>query len=124
MSAYFLPVIFLNKFLINFSENTAVFLNGFLKSITALCFLYFIFIIIKVLQSKTKTTYSFVLKTQYLGIILLVIPLFIGNYFNDKESLNGIFIGFLLAGWSVTYICHYFYKKHKEAIKKYKTISI
>jgi len=45
--------------------------------------------------------------------------LFIGNHFNDKGNLNAVFTGFLFGGFAVTYICHHFYKKHKEAIKKY-----
>ena len=52
-------------------------------------------------------------------MIFLVIPLFIGNHFNDKGNLNAVFTGFLFGGFAVTYICHHFYKKHKEAIRKY-----
>ena len=74
---------------------------------------------VKVIKSKVKTTYRFILRTQYLGMIFLVIPLFIGNHFNDKGNLNAVFTGFLFGGFAVTYICHHFYKKHKEAIKKY-----
>ena len=120
MAAYFLPVVFFTKFSIVFSESTSYFLNAFLNSITAIFIVYLIFIIVKVLKSKVKTTYRFILKTQYLGLFFLVVPLFMGNHFNDEGILIPFLIGFQCAGFTVTYICHYFFKKHKEAIKKYK----
>ena len=120
LSAYFLPIIFLKNFSISFSENTTSFLNGFLNSITSIFLVYLIYIIVNVLKYKVKTTYSFILKTQYIGIVFLIIPLLSGNHFNDKGNLNAIFTGFLLAGFAVTYICHHFYKKHKEVIQKHK----
>jgi hypothetical protein len=72
------------------------------------------------MQTKVKTTYRFILKTQYLGVIFLILPLLMGNSFTDKGNLNPAFTGFLFGGFAVTYICHHFYKKHLEAIKKYK----
>jgi hypothetical protein len=120
LAAYFLPIIFLKNFSIIFNENTLGFFNGFLNSITVLFLIYVVFIIIKVVKSKVKTTYSFILKTQYVGIIFLITPLLIGNHFNENRTLDTVFTGFLFGGFSVTYICHYFYKKHKQAIKKYK----
>jgi hypothetical protein len=120
LSAYILPVLFLKNVSIVFSKNTIYLLNGFLNLITAVFLIYLIFIIIKVIKSKVKTTYRFILRTQYLGMIFLVIPLLMGNHFNDKGNLNAVFTGFLFGGFAVTYICHYFFKKHQEAINIYK----
>jgi hypothetical protein len=120
LSAYILPVLFLKNVSIVFSKNTIYLLNGFLTLITAVFLIYLIFIIIKVIKSKVKTTYRFILRTQYLGMIFLVIPLLMGNHFNDKGNLNAVFTGFLFGGFAVTYICHYFFKKHQEAINIYK----
>jgi hypothetical protein len=120
MAAYFSPIVIFTKFSIVFKESTSYFLNGFLNSITSIFIVYLIFIIVKVLKSKVKTTYRFILKTQYLGLFFLIVPLFMGNHFNDEGALIPFLIGFQCAGFAVTYICHYFYKKHKDAIKKYK----
>lgn len=120
LAAYILPVIFLKNFSIVFNENILEFLNLFLNTISLFSLIYVIFIIIKVIKSKVKTTYSFILRTQYIGLVFLIIPLISGNHFNDKGNLNAVFTGFLFGGFAVSYICHHFYKKHKEAIQNYK----
>ena len=120
MAAYFLPVIILKNFSFIFSKTSIDIFNGLLNGLTISFLIYMIFIIVKGIRSKVKTTYSFILRTQYLGIIFLVIPLLSGNHFNEKGELIPIFTGFLLAGFAVTYICNHFYKKHKEAIQKHK----
>jgi hypothetical protein len=120
LSSYILPVLFLKNFSIVFSKNTIYLVNEFLNLITAVLLIYLIFIIIKVIKTKVKTTYRFVLRAQYLGMIFLVIPLLMGSHFNDKGNLEPVFTGFLCGGFAVTYICHYFFKKHKEAINTYR----
>ena len=120
LAASFLPLILLKKFLFDFSKNMRDFLNGFLFYAASIALLYMIFIIVKTIQTKVKTTYRFILKTQYLGVVFLILPLLMGNYFTDKGNPNAILIGFLFGGFAVTYICHHFYKRHLEAIKKYK----
>ncbi|MCG1035011.1 hypothetical protein [Polaribacter sargassicola] len=122
LTAYFLPVLFFTKVPIVFSENVLDFINGFLNALNISFFVYMIFIIVKVIKSKVKTTYSFILKTQYLSIVFLLIPLLTGNYFNDDRSFIPFLISFQSAGFAVTYICSYFYKKHQEAIQKYKIL--
>tara|TARA_B110000091_G_scaffold153922_1_gene163858 strand:- start:476 stop:1129 length:654 start_codon:yes stop_codon:yes gene_type:complete len=122
LSAYSLPVLFLNTFSIVFSEKSIDFLNLLFNAIAFLSLIYFIFIIIRGVTSKVKTTYRFILKTQYLAVIFLIIPLLSGNHFNDKGNLNAIFTGFLLAGFSVTYTCHYFLRKHNETVRSYKNL--
>jgi len=120
--AYFLPVLFFTKVPIIFSESVLGFINGFLKALNISFLVYMIFIIVKVIKSKVKTTYSFILKTQYLSIVFLLIPLLTGNYFNEDRSFIPFLISFQSAGFAVTYICSYFYKKHQEAIQKYKIL--
>jgi hypothetical protein len=120
LTAYFLPVIILKNFSFVFSKNTQDFLNGFLFYAASIALLYMLFIIVKTIQTKVKTTYRFILKTQYIGVIFLILPLLMGSSFTDKGNPNAIFIGFTCGGFAVTYICHHFYKKHLEAIKKHK----
>lgn len=120
MAAYMLPVIFVHNFSIIFPENTHQFLNQGFYFITLISLIYVLFIIVNVLKSRVKTTYSFILKTQYLGAVFLVFSLIRGDFFNADGAIKGVFIGFLFAGFAVTYIFHVFYRKHKQAIKKYK----
>jgi hypothetical protein len=121
-TSYFLPFIILQRFSFIFSKKTIVYFDLFLNTLSVIFLISLIYIIVNVLKSKVKTTYRFILRTQYLGIIFLIIPLLSGKHFNDKGEMSPIFTGFLLAGFAVTYICHYFYKKHKEVIKKYKIL--
>lgn len=120
MAAYILPVVIFSYFSVIFSKNTIQFLNESLNLINIIFLIYNLFIIIKVIQTKVKTTYRFILKTQYAAIIFLVINFLMKNHFNEDGNLVPFLIGFQSAGFAVTYICHYFFKKHLEAIKKYK----
>tara|TARA_R110002072_G_scaffold252221_1_gene411046 strand:+ start:1481 stop:2134 length:654 start_codon:yes stop_codon:yes gene_type:complete len=118
-SAYFLPFILLELFPVQLSSSLASFTNGFLFITLSLAIIYMLFIIEKTSQSKINTTYRFILKTQFLGIILLVLGLLTEIYKTSTE-MNPVYTGFMCAGFSVVFICNQFYKKHKEAIKKYK----
>ena len=122
LAAYFLPVAFLNLVPIKVAEDTADFINAFLVSSAAILLAYLFIIVIKTKQSKVKTTYRFILKTQYLGVVLLVLGVFLGAVFNDEGEMNAAFTGFTSGGFAVIFICHYFFKKHEEAIKKYKIL--
>lgn len=118
--SYLLPVIIFKNSPIIFSENTSVLLNFMFKSLVVICLGYLIFIIIKILTIKVKTTYSFILRTQYLGVSFLIFSLLPGRYFKDEGNVNAIYIGFLFGGFAVTYIIHYFFKKHQETVSNYK----
>jgi len=118
MISYFLPFIFLTKLHIQFPQKALFFVNSMLKTIIFLALLSMSFMMYKTIKSKVKTTYSFILKTQRLGIIFLIIPLFIHSYFNKE----GVFFGFSMAGLVVAYICYYFYKKHLLEIEKNKKL--
>ncbi len=118
--SYFLPFIVFKNVSVAFNEKAMYFINAFFRITTLLALLYLVFIIYKVMRSKEKTTYRFILKTQYLGIFFLIIAQIVTDYFDKSGNINGIFVGFSCAGLATTYICNYFYKKHFAEILKNK----
>jgi hypothetical protein len=120
--AFTLPFAFLKLVPIQVAENTANFMNSFLFSFAASLLCYMIFIFVKTVRSKVKTTYRFILKTQYFGVFFIILGVFFGAVFNDEGQMDAAFAGFTSGGFAVAFICHYFYKKHLEAVKKYKTL--
>jgi hypothetical protein len=119
LAAYILPVAFLKLVPIKLELGTAEFINSFLFSFSSLMLCYMVFIFIKTLMSKVKTTHRFILKTQYLGLVLLIMGVVVG-VIKENGEMNPIFTGFTSGGFAVVFICHHFYKKHLEAIKKHK----
>lgn len=119
LAAYILPVAFLKLFPVTFSESIVNFINGFLLSFSIVMLGYMLFIFIKTRMTKVKTTYRFILSTQYFGLILLIMGLSVG-VFKDDGMLNPVFTGFVSGGYAIVFICHYFYNKHIEVIQKYK----
>ena len=119
LAAYFLPFIILQS-VVEFkpSKATSDFINGFLLSTSFIALICFIVMAINVVKTKIKTTYSFIIKTQYLGVLLLIIPLITQSFFDKKGILISIFFGMYCAGITVVFISHYFYRKHKKAIQK------
>lgn len=117
-ASYILPVVFFKFIPTTFSKPVVNFTNGFLFSFSSVMLLYVAFIMIKVMQLKVKTTYSFILKTQYFGLILLIIGLLVG-LFKENGEINPVFSGFVCCGYVIVFICHHFFKKHKEAIVKH-----
>lgn len=117
--ACILPFIFLQLKTIKVDENTAFSINKILTFVAVIVTVYMAIVIVKTIQTKVKTTYRFILKTQYLGVVLLLLAVFVG-VFNDKGEMYPAFGSFACASFMVVFICHHFYKKHKEAIKKYK----
>jgi hypothetical protein len=121
LAAYFLPVVFLKLYPIKVSESAVDFINGFIHSFSLALLGYLLFIIVKTKMSKVKTTFRFILSTQYSGLILLIMGLLVG-VFKDNGELNPVFTGFVSAGYAVVFICHHFYKKHVEVISKLKSV--
>ena len=120
LAVYILPFAFLKLVPIKVAEETASFINGFLVSSASILLAYLFIIFIKTKQSKVKTTYRFILKTQYLSVVLLVLGVFLGAVFNDEGEMNAAFTGFTSGGFAVVFICHYFFKKHEEVVNTYK----
>jgi hypothetical protein len=119
-ASYFLPFILFEKIAMDFTNSMMSFVNTFFKITTLLALLYMVFIIYKVYASREKTTYRFILKTQYVGISFLIITQIVTDYFDKFGQINGVFVGFSCAGLATTYICHHFYKKHVLEISKNK----
>lgn len=118
--SFSLPFIIFTKISLEFNENTMFAVNTFFRITTLLALLYVVLIIFRVIFSKVKTTYRFILKTQYLGISFLIIAQFVSNYFDTSGQINGVITGFSSAGLAITYTCHHFYKKHFLEIAKNK----
>lgn len=119
LAAYILPVAFLKLVPLQFDKSFVDFINGFLLTIAVSAIIYVLFIMIKTKITKLKTTYRFILKTQYFGLILLIMGIAVG-VFNENGEMNPVFTGFVCGGFTIVFICHHFYKKHNEAIQQYK----
>ncbi|WP_445748155.1 hypothetical protein [Polaribacter sp.] len=122
LAAYLLPMFFLKNSSISFQKQEANLINNLLLSVTFLALIYIIYIIVKTQLSKQKSTYRFILKTQYIAVVFLIIPLLLGSFLDHKGQISSIFISFISAGLIVTYICHHFYKKHQAVIEKFKNV--
>ncbi|WP_347173162.1 hypothetical protein [Polaribacter uvawellassae] len=116
--SYFFPFLIIKTFSIEYTENMMFYINTFFKIATLLALIYFVFIIYKVSFSKVKTTYRFILKTQYFGIVFLLTAQFFTGYSEKLGQMNEFFVSFSCVGLATTYICHHFYKKHFLEISK------
>jgi hypothetical protein len=119
LAAYILPAAFLKLVPLQFDKSFVNFINGFLLTIAVSAIIYVLFMMIKTKVTKVKTTYRFILKTQYFGLILLIMGIAVG-VFNENGEMNPVFTGFVCGGFAVVFICHHFYKKHKEVVQQYK----
>ncbi|MBU3011151.1 hypothetical protein KO506_07035 [Polaribacter vadi] len=95
-------------------------LNYAFYGITFICLLIGVYLFIKKDTKKVKTTYSFVLKTQSLGFVIGFPILFSLRFLSENGVLNSFNISFLSIFILHLFCYFHFYKKHKEAIKKYK----
>lgn len=120
LASYFFPLILLEFFKFQFNERVVGIINNFFFFTSVISVIYLGIIIFKTKKTKIKTTYSFILKIQYLAISFFFIILFTRNFFNKEGELIPILLGFAFAGFSVVFSCYYFFKKHKEAIKKHR----
>ena len=98
------------------SENTQVFLTNSLVIINIISSFILVFLMTKNSKIKEKTSYSFILKTQNLGVVLGFIAIIFSGIIEGVTTTYS----FTLMYIAVTYIYSHFLKKHKEAIKKYK----
>ncbi|QXP66124.1 hypothetical protein [Polaribacter sp. AHE13PA] len=116
-TSYFLPFILLTHF--NFKIQNPTEFNFFiiLKGILIVSFVSFMFLLLTK-NNKIKTTYGFILKSQGLGAVTGLIVLLM--FFTRLKVLNGISVGMFCSFIFMTFSYFLFYKKHKEAIKKYK----
>ncbi|GAB7255677.1 hypothetical protein [uncultured Polaribacter sp.] len=118
--SYSIPLILIDKLNIILSTKIENILNIVFYSIILICLLSFAYLFVNKDTKKVKTTYSFVLKTQSLGILIGFLILFGLRFLSEKGVLNSFNVGFL-SMYILNLFCYfYFYKKHKETIKKYK----
>ncbi|WP_158840031.1 hypothetical protein [Polaribacter sp. L3A8] len=115
---YLLSYFLINKMDFIYSENIENGLNLVFQIVTILTVVLFLFLMIS--KNKKRTTYSFILKTQSLNLLLGAILLIDFDFFNREGYLNPFQVGLLFSFVFGTFIYYRFYKKHQEAIKKYK----
>ena len=120
--AYLIPSILIDKLDIILSTKIENILNFSFYGITFICLLIFAYLFIKKDTKKVKTTYSFVLKTQYSGFFIGFVILFGLRFLSENGVLKSFNISFLSIFISHLFSYFHFYKKHKEAIKKYKIV--
>tara|TARA_R110002051_G_scaffold46533_1_gene93131 strand:- start:662 stop:1318 length:657 start_codon:yes stop_codon:yes gene_type:complete len=116
---YFFPLIFFSNIYFSFSKNAQNYFNQGFKTATIFLLMISIYVLINKDKSKLKTTFSFILKSQSLGIFIGFILVLCTTFFDKTNNFNGIALGLFLSFIYQTLVYFYFYKKHKEAIKKY-----
>ena len=118
--AFIVPSVFVDRLNFSFSES---FINGtnlLIQVVSFVCFIILLYLVISKYRIKTKTTYSFVLKTQAWNLIYFPMLMLNSVFLKKQNTLSSLNLGLTFAFISVV-CCYYFYfKKHKEAIKKYK----
>lgn len=120
LMAYILPFVFLKLVPIQVAVALGNRLNSLLFWLSIILLGYMFFIFLKTINSKVKTTYRFILKTQYLALSLLIIGATVGAFGADGK-MNPT-TSFISGGFAIVFICHHFYRKHFEAIRKYKIL--
>ena len=117
--AYLIPYVLFDQVHLSFSQNSINDLNIFLQILTACTLMVFFGLLILKLKEKNKTTFSFILKTLSwnFGVGLIVLSL---NHFDTQGDLNRFSISLLSVFIFSAYSYFHFYKKHLEAVKKYK----
>ncbi len=119
LASYFLPLVLIKYTNPVFSKAMVNTGNIMLQSLAILGTLYVLFLFLRIRQIKYKTTYSFVLQTQLLGgFIFLPVTAIFAGILKPTGVLSSTFTSFFIAGLSIVFICHYFYKKHVNELKK------
>ena len=121
MSAYFFPLIFIQYLKVPFFIEVINTIFPVLEIIGVCCTVFFIFLMVKKWLLKEKTTYSFILGTQSASLVFGFIICFKSLFTNNNDlPTNAIWIAFNFAFLISTYIYYTFYRKHIEALKRYK----
>ncbi|MDN3618355.1 hypothetical protein QWY81_02660 [Polaribacter undariae] len=117
LASYFIPFLLLTHFNFTIENPTEYSFFTLFKGVVIFSFLAFIYMLV-FRNYKIETTYGFILKAQSLGAFTGLIVLAV--FFTRLKELNGINIGMLCSYIYMTISYFHFYKKHQEAIKKYK----
>ena len=99
-------------------EDTQLNSTNVLVSINALCLIIYTFLIVSNSKIKQKTIYSFILKTQSLGLFFSVISISFSGIIENVNHAYNLTLMFVI----VTFNYFYLYNKHKKEIQKYKVL--
>ena len=105
-----------NKISFSVLENTQYYITNSLITINIICAFIYAFLMKSNSEIKQKSTYSFILKTQKMGIILGGIAIIFSGAIKDVSPTYSLTLMFI----AITFIYFHFFKKHKKAIRKYK----
>ena len=122
ITSYFILLIIFQNIEVQFSEKNITSLSFIFRGVAIVSGLFFLFTYYKKFKSKVKTTYSFILKTQTLNLLLFIIPISNVSYFLENGKINGIMIGLLGVLICTTITTNYFYKKHLEIASKFEKL--
>ncbi|AUC85810.1 hypothetical protein CW731_11160 [Polaribacter sp. ALD11] len=103
-----------------FSGTSQNIMNFLFKYISVLCLLFLVFIFYQNFKIKEKSTYSFVLKTQFPNLFFGFIPIFIPSYFTNENVLDYFYLMLLFVLILSTVASSIFFRKHIETIREYK----
>jgi len=103
---------------ISFLENTQLFLTNSVVIINIISSFILVFLMIKNSKIKEKTSYSFILKTQNLGVLIAFFAIIFSGII---EGITPIY-SFTFMSIAITYIYSHYLKKHQKAIQKYKIL--
>jgi hypothetical protein len=118
-ASYFVPLLIFGYFDFNIKNPSEYNLFIVAQAVIIFCVIVFLWIFLKK-ENETKTTFSFILKTQSLSVFVGLIVLII--FLSKPKELNQMHIGMLSTYIFSTYTYFYFYKKHKEAVNLSKTL--
>ncbi|APZ45753.1 hypothetical protein BW723_05335 [Polaribacter reichenbachii] len=118
--ALIIPQFLLESITFSLSDSLISVLNLCFQIVSTICFIILLTLVILKKRIKTKSTYSFILKTQGWNLVYFPLTMFNSVFLKSEGGLNPFSVGLLTAFISIVFCYFHFYKKHKEAIKKYK----
>ncbi len=122
IASYFLPFVLFLNFQMKVSGEARNLINGAISMITIILIILFIYTYYKKSKIKLKTTYSFILKTQFWSFLFLIFPLFGKELIDENNEFNSVYLGLIFAFICSLGITRYFYHKHVSVISKYTSV--
>jgi hypothetical protein len=122
ISSYFLPFLFFQTIDIKVEDSHKTYIASIIYIVIILSISFFLHTYYKKAQLKFKTTYSFILKTQFFSLAFLLLPMLIGDFFHENGELNGPTTGLVVAFICSSITTRHFYQKHVSVISKYTSV--
>jgi len=122
IASYFLPFILFLNFQMKVTGEARNLINGAISIATIAFVILFIYTYYQKSKIKLKTTYSFILKTQFWSFLFLIFPLFGKELIDKNNEFNSVYLGLIFAFICSLLTTRYFYKKHVSVISKYKNV--